>query len=144
MLDQSVSQSISPRARRSPQELARDYGAEEVEEAYRVAREQGARSPNAYAETMLWERWGERRERSGASATQPRRLKDICDRCELTHYYDNLTVWEGWALCNECKRAVLGQVIRGLLDTTNMERRDNPTPMAQRVAAYWRSIDDST
>src|SRR3990167_248945 len=113
MLDQSVSQSISPRARRSAQEMARDYGADEVEEAYRVAAEQGARSPNAYAETMLRERWGERRERRGAAVPQTRPLKDICDRCELTHYYDNLTVWVGWALCNDCKRMVQGQLIRG-------------------------------
>ena len=139
MIDQSVSQSISPRARRSAQELARDYGADEVEGAYRVAAEQKARSPNAYAETMLRERWGERRERSGAAATQARRLKDICDRCELTHYYDNLTVWVGWALCNDCKRAVLTDPDRH--SEATWDRRDKPTHAAQRVAAYWRSVE---
>jgi len=135
MIDQSVSQSISPRARRSAQELARDYGAEEVEEAYRVAAEQKARSPNAYAE----KRWGERRERSGAAATQARRLKDICDRCELTHYYDNLTAWVGWALCNDCKRAVLTDSDRH--SEATWDRRDKPTHAAQRVTAYWRSVE---
>jgi len=140
MVDQSVSQSISPRVRRSAQELARDYGPEEVEEAYRVAGEQKARSPNAYAEALLRERWGERRERRGASAAQARRLKDICDRCELTHYYDNLTVWVGWALCNDCKRAVLTDPDRH--SETSWSREDKPTPAAERVAAYWRSVEE--
>lgn len=109
-------------ARVTPQLLAERYGTEELEEAYREARQAKAANHLAFAAQWLTNKYGDR---------EPEAKKLRCEGCGKPRWLDELMIRLGYAICTvECIRVPLEREI----GTWPL------SPMARKVAAHWERV----